>query len=156
MRVEQLVGHLIGVIERISVMAKGGSVDDVPFILELDPTEWNTAYQQRAVDARASWADVALLTTPINLPWAVLPGFAAVSMYVNEVTVHSWDLAVATGQRPTWDESVADLAYQFMQQGLPAEERHDAPFDDAVDVPASASSIDRLVAWNGRQPGWKA
>jgi uncharacterized protein (TIGR03086 family) len=154
--VRTLAGHLIGVLERISVMARGGDIDDVPFVLDVLDEQWGASWKERATAAEAAWASDALLTTPIHLPWATLPGFAALTMYVNEVTVHSWDLATATGQTPHWDAAVLATSYGFMQQGLPADEaiRNESPFDAVVAVPDTAPMIDRLVAWNGRNPAW--
>ena len=90
-------------------------------------------------------------------------------MYTNEVTVHTWDLAKATGQRPEWNDGAIAFAWGAMQHALPAtgrtegfeaalaampEEFRDweAPFAEAVPVDADARPIDRLVAWSGRRP----
>jgi len=88
---------------------------------------------------------------------------------VSEVTVHTWDLATATGQAPAWDPHVLEAAFASIRGGLPAEDRQaifDAiaqqmpperrapgpPFANAVPVPDDAPLLDRLVAWTGRTP----
>ena len=116
-----------------------------------------------------AWADDATLERMVELPWATLPGSATLIMWSNELSVHTWDLATATGQSPDWDPTVLELSLAAMQVGLPAEGRMEAfeearqhmpegmedftpPFAAAVDVPDDAPLIDRLVAWNGRNP----
>jgi hypothetical protein len=84
--------------------------------------------------------------------------------------VHTWDLATATGQDPEWDDEVVAASLALMQGILPpADARTRAyeeaaanmpegrrafrpPFGPAVEVPATASPIDQLVAWTGRRP----
>ena len=42
--------------------------------------------------------------------------------YFSELTVHTWDLAAATGQHPHWDDTVVTAALEA-RQILPAENR---------------------------------
>lgn len=40
---------------------------------------------------------------------------------------------------------------------MPEDQRDfEAPFAAAVDVDASASLVDRFIAWSGRDPNWTA
>jgi hypothetical protein len=81
-------------------------------------------------------------------------------IYLNEIIVHTWDLAVATGRAPQWDDEILEVAYAAIQRGLPADGRSvtgdgsdgGSPFAPVVDVAGDAPLIDRLVAWNGRRP----
>lgn len=168
--VRTLVGHLVGVLDRVALVGAGGDPFASPaFVTGVADDGWVAAYDTFAAEVERVWSDDAVLSRLCTLPWATLPGFVTLSIYVNEVTVHTWDLATATGQRPAWDEWVLALALAAMQQGLPAEGRKESfeavkagmpeehrsdadPFDEAVDVAADAPLIDRLVAWNGRRP----
>jgi uncharacterized protein (TIGR03086 family) len=110
-------------------------------------------------DAEAAWDDPASLGRSLTLPWATLPGAAVLTMYVSEVTVHTWDLARATGQQPEWDPAVLEASLAFMKDALPADIRGDAgdeqvPFAPVIATPTGASMIDQLVAWTGRDPAW--
>ena len=42
-----------------------------------------------------------------SLPWATMPGAGMLVMYTSELTCHTWDLAVATGQTPTFTHAAA-------------------------------------------------
>jgi uncharacterized protein (TIGR03086 family) len=117
----------------------------------------------RATDA---WRDDAALDRPMALPWIQGSGAEVLTSYFSELTVHTWDLAQATGQQPHWDDIVVTAALEA-RPILPAENRRALfeeisaamglddvaiPFAEAVPVPDDAPAIDRLVAWNGRDP----
>jgi uncharacterized protein (TIGR03086 family) len=168
--VRALTGHLVAVLQRVAIVGAGGDPFTAPeYATGVADDGWVAAYDAFAADIERVWSDDAVLGRMCTLPWAQLPGFATLSIYVNEVTVHTWDLAQATGQQPAWDEAVLATAFAAMQQGLPAEgraatfaevkalmpvehQRVGDPFAEAVPVAADAPLIDRLVAWNGRRP----
>src|SRR5690606_9846602 len=69
------------------------------------------AWAEVGDEVQAAWADDATLTRIVELPWATLPGAATLAMWTNELCVHTWDIAAATGQQPEWDDSVVEVAY---------------------------------------------
>ncbi len=168
MDVEALVGHLVAVVDRIEALGRRGDVGEVPpevqVPLEGLPSRWDSA----AEAAITAWSDDTTLDRQVRVPWDTLSGRDAVAIYVNELTVHTWDLARATDRSPVWDPDVVALSTTAIHQQLPSAERQAmwaefaahlppevpfaAPFGDAVAVPADAPAIDRLVAWNGRRP----
>jgi len=168
--VRTLAGHLLAVAQRVRNVGRGESPFSVPEVVEgVADDGWVEAWDRTGDEVTAAWADDATLDRMIELPWATLPGSATLIMWSNELSVHSWDLATATGQSPDWDPAVLELALAAMQVGLPAEGRAESfeearkhmpegmedftpPFASAVDVPDDAPLIDRLVAWNGRDP----
>ncbi len=153
--VRALVGHLVGAIHRIGHVGAGGHFADAPAVTEgVVDAELLAAFDARVGATQQVWSEDAVLTRLLTLPWAQLPGWIALSIYVSEISVHTWDLAVATRQEVQWDDEVLHLSLETMQRGLPAEGRDDpfVPFNPVVEVPADAAVIDRLVAWNGRQP----
>jgi uncharacterized protein (TIGR03086 family) len=118
---------------------------------------------------QAAWTDAAALDRTVVLPWATMTGAGALASYTSELTVHTWDLARATGQHPAWDDQVVGVAFGAISRGLPADGRlamfeayaskmpaelrpTSPPFAEAVEVPAGAPAIDQLVGWTGRQP----
>lgn len=168
--VRQLLGHLLGVLDRITVVGRG--VEN-PFARpeEFEPADgdWAAAWGQLAQEAQAAWTDPAALTRPTMLPWAAESGALALRTYVAELTVHTWDLARATGQQPAWDDEVLTMSLDVMRQILPAEGRREMfdairatmpeemrggpdPYDAAEPVAVDAALIDQLVAHVGRRP----
>lgn len=168
MDVGAIVAHLRSVLDRVTALGRGEdsfAVAETP----LGPDrlgEWTEAAHR----VQAAWSDDTVLTRPMELPWQQGTGADILLGYLNEVLVHTWDLAVATGQEPAWDHDLAERALVHMP-GLPAEGRREMfeqisadmglpepamPFAEVVPVPETAPAIDRLVAWNGRDPGWSS
>lgn len=84
-----------------------------------------------------------------------LPAEVAALVALNEVVVHGWDLARATGQPydPGADLALACLGFA---QSFEAPEGADdgGLFGPPVAVPGSAPALDRLAGATGRDPSW--
>ncbi|MCX5015679.1 TIGR03086 family metal-binding protein [Streptomyces sp. NBC_00555] len=152
--VRRLSSHLVGVLRRISVIGRGEDPFSVPsFADELADGEWAAAWEPAAREAARVWADPGVLDRDLRLPMGVRPGVVAAAVYTNELIVHTWDLATATGQRPDWDTDLLERLVEVVRRALPAETRGGRiPFAEVVPVAADASALDRLVAWSGRRP----
>jgi uncharacterized protein (TIGR03086 family) len=166
--VRELLGHLVHVIDRVAVIGRG----DDPFATPLRelPSDggWLAAFDDATARAREVWADDEVMTRTIVLPWSQVSGSETLLGYLNEVIVHTWDLATATGQTLTVPDEVVEAAFGAIQATLPGGERgaffaefaksmpdlgeFTPPFADEVPTPADAPLLDRLVAWNGRRP----
>ncbi|MET8682359.1 TIGR03086 family metal-binding protein [Streptomyces sp. NPDC004647] len=152
--VRQLSNHLVSVLRRVAVVGRGEDPFSVPPVADdVADGDWSTAWEAAARDVEAVWSEPAVLNRPLRLPFATLPGGIALVVYTTEVTVHTWDLATATGQRPAWDPAVLAVSLGAMRRAVPAEPRGgQVPFAAVVNVPADAPDIEQLVAWYGRQP----
>ncbi len=165
----ELLGHMVGVARRVTALGRGDDAMSVDTeVTGIADDAWSATWLEALAGARDAWSDDASLTRTVVLPWATDTGAAALLGYVNEITVHTWDVAQATGQQPDWDDETAGRALDLMHAWLPGEGRAeifaavrekmgaDANGDDAfaelVPVAADAPLIDRLVAWNGRRP----
>jgi len=167
--VRQLLGHLARVPYALAALAKGQD----PFAVQ-EPTSdddgWVQTWDTAVTAAQVAWADDSVLERPMSLPWTSGTGGEILLGYLAEFVLHTWDLAKATGQSPTWDPQVVEIACQGIG-GMPATNRHELfmqirstmpeqfrtgpdPFADAIPVAEDAPAIDRLVAWNGRDPRW--
>ena len=85
------------------------------------------------------------------------PAGRAIRFHFIDYVVHGWDVARSIGAELRLDEAVLNAALQVARQ-VPAiaRTRPGAPFGPALDVPAGAPLIDRIVAVLGRPPGWAA
>jgi uncharacterized protein (TIGR03086 family) len=169
--VRALLRHLVGVVPRVVAMGRGDDPMRVtaPDLDAMADDDVMPAWRAAVAEAKAAWADGSALERTIVLPWATDTGAAALLGYVSEITVHTWDVAHATGQTPAWNSEAVENAYALIRNWLPGEGRAEifaevrkkmgpaaaaAPdaFAEVVPVPDDAPLIDRLVAWNGRRP----
>jgi uncharacterized protein (TIGR03086 family) len=151
--VATLVEHLLAVVRRVGVVVRGEPFFSVP--REWSSTDWAGDWTTGRAETDAALA-TADLDRPVRVPWGEVPARAALASYVGELATHSWDLAVATGRRQTLDDEIAASALPASMAKLPAEPRGgDVPFGPVVPVADDASATDRLVAWLGRDPGWR-
>ncbi len=165
MDVRAMLSHLVGVLDRIAAL---GTTHDPFSVIETSAPDdgWCDAWAKSSTHAADAWRDDAVLELPMALPWIQGSGAEVLTSYFSELTVHTWDLATATGQQPDWDDTVVTAALEA-RPILPAENRRALfaeisaamglddvaiPFAEAVPVQADAPAIDRLVAWNGRDP----
>lgn len=125
--VRTLAGHLLAVARRVRNVGRGESPFSVPEVIDgVADDGWVEAWDRVGEEVTEAWADDATLDRMVELPWATLPGSATLIMWSNELSVHSWDLATATGQTPDFDPAVLELSLAAMQVGLPAEGRMEA------------------------------
>jgi uncharacterized protein (TIGR03086 family) len=165
----RMLAHLVMVLQRVAAAGRGEPPMTWPQE-DLSPAddEWVGRWHAAAADARAAWADPVILDRPTDVPWGTFSGSETLATYVDEVTVHTWDLSRAIGVGVTWDEGVLAIAdaaihaqlpladrtpiWDAVKASLPPDVPWEDPFGPAVEVPADASAIDRLLAWNGRDP----
>jgi uncharacterized protein (TIGR03086 family) len=69
-----------------------------------------------------------------------------------EFLVHAWDYAMAVGRTVNAPDSLTDYVMELAQRVITPEGRSRAGFDDPIDLPADACSLDRLLAYTGRNP----
>jgi uncharacterized protein (TIGR03086 family) len=79
-------------------------------------------------------------------------GTTMVHMRMNELLIHGWDLARATGQPADLPEDLAEAALRGWQTRLADRPRQGMPFDEQTPIADDASAIDRLAAYLGRKP----
>ncbi|WP_395311655.1 TIGR03086 family metal-binding protein [Mycobacterium sp. AMU20-3851] len=170
MSVRVLLAHLVGVLDRVAALGNGQDPFAVTEIPVADD-RWSDAWWEAARRAAEAWSDDLVLERSMALPWVEGSGAEVLATYFSELTVHTWDLATATGQQPDWDDTVVDAALEAARRILPAENRRAlyaeissargldtvaVPFAEAVPISDGARPIERLVAWNGRDPFGRA
>jgi uncharacterized protein (TIGR03086 family) len=84
-------------------------------------------------------------------PFGPAPGVRLVMMRFNELVVHGWDLAVATGQADTLDPRLAEVSLAEFETAPVLPRGHGAPFGAALPPPPDAGPVERLAAFLGRK-----
>ena len=72
----------------------------------------------------------------------------------DELVIHGWDLARATGQPFGCDPGALGAATQFVEAMSKPGESRDGLFGPAVSVPDGATELERVIALSGRDPRW--
>jgi len=150
--VRDLLGHLVFVLRRVSALGRGEDLSSVPVTSGIGDTEWSETWNQAAREVLAAWSDADVLERTMVLPFGQLSGAAAIAVYTGEVTIHTWDLATATDQRPEWDDGTVAAALVAYQRVLPPTRPPGVPFGPAVAIDDDRPLIEVLAAWSGRRP----
>jgi uncharacterized protein (TIGR03086 family) len=114
---------------------------------------WRHRIQGDLARLAEAWTDPAAYIGETHAGPVTMSGAETASVALNEVTVHGWDLAHATGQSYDADRVTVEKCAEWVAA-------FDAPVDDGglfgPPVPPShdASAVDRLVGLTGRDPAW--
>lgn len=87
----------------------------------------------------------------IDMGFADLPATIAANILNIEFLVHAWDLAVASGQELVVAPALSDYVLELARTTISPQVRANGSFSEATVVGESAASLDRLIAFTGRQ-----
>ena len=118
--------------------------------------EWRTRIPGRLARLAAAWQEDAAWAGMTRAGGIDLPAEIAATVAIDELVVHGWDLAMATGLNFAADETMLNAAYGFAQ-GAVARDPGGSPglFGPPVAVPDDADLLDRLLGLTGRDPAWR-
>jgi uncharacterized protein (TIGR03086 family) len=117
--------------------------------------DWRIRLPQQLDGLVAAWSHPSAWEGTTEIAGMRMPAGAAGVVAVNEVLVHGWDLAVATGQTYEADPVVAQACLEFGEGfAVGAPEARDQIYGPVVPVPSDAPVMDRLLGQTGRDPRW--
>jgi uncharacterized protein (TIGR03086 family) len=116
-----------------------------------DVATMSTEYQRSTAAVLATADDAAAMERTIVLPIATISGAEFLFTEFMDQLVHSWDLAIATGQDATLEPALAEAAHTLFQSGGLF---GPGGIGETIEVPETASSQDRLLAAVGRNPSF--
>lgn len=151
--VRALISHIVGVIaNRVAALGEGSNILELASFADIG-ADWVTAYRGAVARSIAAWEDDGKLEAIYAVPWGKVPGRIALGGFAEELLMHGWDLAIATGQ-PTsgLDPALAMFALDVTRKILPSSGREGLPFDPPVPAPEGADPYVQLAAWLGRTP----
>ena len=156
-QVRQLLGHLVGLTGAFRDAGRkdlGAHLDQAPgnAVPDLGP-EWRAELPKLLDELVSVWCDPAAYEGMTRAGGLDLPGAVAGAVAMDELVVHGWDLARATGQAYAPDEASLRVA-----EGLLTPQEDDSSgnslFGTIVPVPDGAPLLDRVIGLSGRDPGW--
>ncbi|MDF2829394.1 MAG: hypothetical protein K0R01_2677 [Mycobacterium sp.] len=153
-----VVAHvgLLGVAFAAAARKDLGELTDAPpegaFVLDDD---WRDRYPANLAELAAAWREPAAWEGMTRIAGMDMPGETVAMIALGEVTIHGWDIAVATGQDYAVDEDEARAVLEYVES-FAADGPVDGLFGPAVPVAADASTFDRALAASGRDPRMRA
>jgi uncharacterized protein (TIGR03086 family) len=118
--------------------------------------DWRKRIPRDLAALAQAWREPAAWTGMTRIAGSDAPAEAVGVTLADELAVHGWDVARATGQPYACDPDVLAAARTFLgmiaSPGAPA--GPDVPFGPPRDVASDAPPLDQVVALAGRDPAW--
>lgn len=159
---DMTMGDLLDHVDRLSLafaaaaakQAPEGGLPPPPDASNLGE-DWRTRIPAQLAALAEAWHDEAAWAGETHIVGTDLPAELAGTIAIDEVVVHGWDVAVASGQRFTSEPQLLEAAYGFAQ-ATAAQNPDGTPglFGPPVQVPDDAPLLDRLLGLTGRDPQW--
>ena len=117
------------------------------------PPHWRSRTPVLLEELSTAWKDPAAWTGTAQAGGVTMPAAAMGVVAMNELIMHSWDLAQATGQEFAADPRILETLVEFLSQG-PAEGTPGL-FGPVVPAGDEADLLDQAVSRAGRDPLWR-
>ncbi|WP_369043838.1 TIGR03086 family metal-binding protein [Streptomyces sp. Midd1] len=156
--VHHLLGHLTGLAVAFRDAARkdlGATTDTAPdsALPDIGP-DWREALPKALDELADAWRDPAAWTGTTRAGGVTLPGPVAGAVVADELVVHGWDLARATGQEYAPDEAALQAAHGFLAAVAEDPTGGGGIFGPVVPVPDDTPLLNRAIGLSGRDPGW--
>lgn len=147
--VRDLVSHVIAGNVKYTGIARGDDFSPGAPAVQIG-TDPAATYRDTFDAMAAAWREPDALTREIRLPRGQR-GLAEVAAWIHlaETLCHGWDLAMSTGQAPTFDDDVVAPCLEECQRRMPPQRPGSSPFADARTI-ENRSLIAQLAAYLGR------
>lgn len=115
------------------------------------PGDWRREFADRLTVLAEAWREPAAWEGMTRAGGFDLPAPVCGRVALNELVVHGWDVARASGQDYQPGEAELAVCTEFVSA---FDASGEGPFGKPVPVPADAPALDRLVGGAGRDPSW--
>jgi uncharacterized protein (TIGR03086 family) len=116
--------------------------------------DWRTALPARLDALATAWSKAESREGSTSAGGIPMPADQAAIVALDELVLHGWDLARATGQ-PYQVEPASLAACMGFVEAWSRPEGVPGLFGPPVPVPDDAPALDRLLGLSGRDPGWR-
>ncbi|WP_346619290.1 TIGR03086 family metal-binding protein [Blastococcus montanus] len=153
MPVAGLLDHLVGLTLAFRLAAEKAAFDGGPSAdaAHLAP-DWRTRLPAQLEALAAAWRAPQANRGEAEVAGVRMPAAAMAVVAWNEVLVHGWDLAVATGQPYRPDPAAVEACLAMIGDRSDTTGEPEGLFGPVVPVPDDAPPFDRLLGRTGRDP----
>jgi uncharacterized protein (TIGR03086 family) len=143
---------------RKTTAAEGGSDASGPGLANaehLDP-DWRIRLPRRLDELVEAWRDPMAWQGTTEAGGVTMPAEVMGAVALDELVLHGWDLARATGQEFSCDPASTAAVLAFTRESAQPERaaEREGLFGPVVDVPEDAPAFDRALGFAGRDPAW--
>jgi uncharacterized protein (TIGR03086 family) len=119
--------------------------------------DWRARIPRRLGALAQAWREPGAWTGTTRIAGGDAPAAMVGLTAADELVVHGWDVARATGQPYTCEPELLDAARSFLVQfaSPDAPAGPEVPFGPSRPLPGDAPLLDRVIALAGREPGWR-
>jgi uncharacterized protein (TIGR03086 family) len=152
--VKDLSNHMVGGTMMFGSVTRGETMPDMTEAPDFTAGDIVSTFDAAKKSVLAAWQETGVFKREMVFPFATLPAEVAARVQMMEVVIHTWDLAQATGQVETLDDSLAETVLSFAGAIVPETSRNveGEPFGFIVAEPDSASPYAKLAGLMGRNP----
>jgi len=119
--------------------------------------DWRTRIPEAVVALGEAWSSEAAWTGMTEAAGVELPGEVAGLFALDELVVHAWDVAVASGQAYDPNDPALTPLLEFLRSFVGSGDApKDGLFGPPVAVPPDASPLEEILGLTGREPSWSA
>lgn len=154
----QLIDHVGGLAVAFTAAATKDYENPPAHVPTVRDADWRSAIARQLAALADAWRRPEAWQGMTRAGGVDLPADVACTVAMNELVVHGWDVARASGQSfdPDPDDLDACVGFVSLFSGPGKEEDRGDAFGPVVDVPADAPLLDRLIGMNGRDPAWRS
>jgi uncharacterized protein (TIGR03086 family) len=120
------------------------------------PPDWQAELSKRLDELAAAWRDESAWQGKVSAGGIDMSAEDNALVATEELVMHGWDVARATGQDFSVDDASLSAVDRFMELFGERIASGQGPYGPAVAVPDDASHLDRLLGATGRDPGWSS
>lgn len=158
-QVSGMLGHVLGLTAAFrmaavkdSTLAKTAPGPGPDGTAEL-PAGWREQVRQQLDELVAAWQEPAAWEGETEAGGVTLPAPEMARVTLQELVIHGWDLAKATGQPFQVDQEHLQTLFTALD-GNVDENGTPGLFAAPVPIPQDAPLLDRTIALTGRDPAW--
>ena len=111
-------------------------------------------YARQIGQAVQAWSDPQTWAGTLNVMGDATPAADVGAMLLMEMALHGWDVARATGQEFSADDTTAKALEDIVQAQAELFRKYQG-FADAIEPTPDATAFERALTLSGRDPNWK-
>ena len=147
--VRQILEHMMVPAATFTYLFQGQEAPEIT-LPEFDSRVPSAEFREVMDDLLDAVMSTGALERTIESPFGTMDGDTFARLVAFDGLVHSWDLAIATGQHLALPPAVVDAVATFARGALTDEIRDGDTFKQPTTVGAAVGSIEQIAAFTGR------